>query len=115
MSDNPNPIPPINATVPPIGAPVAKPDSNIVWAILCNVLCCLATILCLFPIVAIPFGIVAIVKASKVDSLWMMGQYAEAQQAANAAKKWTLISAIVGGAMGIIYLLIIIALLANAS
>ena len=34
------------------------PDSNLVWAILCTVLCCL------------PLGIVAIVKAASVEKLW---------------------------------------------
>ena len=42
--------------------PMIKPDSNLVWAILTTLICCL------------PFGVVAIVKACKVDSLWANGQ-----------------------------------------
>ncbi len=52
-----------------------KPDNYLVWAILSTLLCCL------------PFGIVAIVKSSKVDSLWYAGNHAEAIQASNDAKK----------------------------
>ena len=66
---------------PPAPQPTAKPDNYLVWSILTTVLCCL------------PFGIVAIVKSSKVDSLWAQGQYAEAQKSANDAKMWSMISA----------------------
>ena len=45
------------------------PDSNLVWAILCTVLCCL------------PLGIVAIVKATSVEKLWSQGRHYEAQRA----------------------------------
>ena len=38
-----------------------KPENNLVWGILCTVLCC------------VPFGIVSIVSATRVDSLWAMG------------------------------------------
>ena len=53
-----------------------KPDNYLVWAILSTVLCCL------------PLGIVAIIKASKVDSLWAQGLQDEAIQTAKDAKKW---------------------------
>ena len=68
-----------------------KPDNYLVWAILSTVLCC------------VPLGIVAIVKSSKVDSLWLNGNYAESIQAANDAKKWALISAGAGIAGVVIY------------
>ncbi len=46
-----------------------KPDSNLVWAILTTLFCCL------------PFGIVSIVYASKVDSYWAQGNLPAAQDA----------------------------------
>lgn len=66
------------------------PDNNLVWAILCTVLCCL------------PFGIVAIVNATKVSSLWAQGQQAEAYAAAASAKKWSIIGAVAGVASWVI-------------
>ena len=67
---------------PPPYAP--QPDNYLVWAILCTVLCCL------------PFGIVSLVYSNKVSGLWASGRYAEAQGAANSAKKWAIIGAITG-------------------
>ncbi len=64
--------------------PGPPPNNNLVWAILTTILCCL------------PFGIVSIVKATQVNSLWAQGQTAEAQAAADAAKKWAIISAVLG-------------------
>ena len=66
-----------------------EPDNYLVWAILCTVMCCL------------PFGIVSIVYSTKVSGLWAQGRYAEAQVAANNAKKWAIIGAIVG-AVGVV-------------
>ena len=62
----------------------SEPDSHLVWAILCTVLCCL------------PLGIVSIVSSTKVSGLWAQGRYAEAQSAADSAKKWAIIGAVVG-------------------
>ena len=62
----------------------SEPDSHLVWAILCTVLCC------------IPLGIVSIVYSTKVSGLWAQGRYAEAQSAADSAKKWAIIGAVVG-------------------
>ena len=67
-----------------------EPDNYLVWAILCTVLCCL------------PFGIVSIVYSTKVSGLWSQGRYAEAQAAANNAKKWAIIGAIVGAVIYVI-------------
>ena len=82
-----------------------KPDSNLVWAILTTLLCCL------------PFGIVAIVYASKVDSLYAAAQYAEAQQASDNAKKWSILAAIVGALVivGYIVLVVFMGVLAGSS
>jgi Interferon-induced transmembrane protein len=67
-----------------------EPDNYLVWAILCTVMCCL------------PFGIVSIVYSTKVSGLWTQGRYAEAQAAANNAKKWAIIGAIVGAVGAVI-------------
>ena len=60
------------------------PDNYLVWAILTTLFCCL------------PTGIVSIVYSTKVSGLWTQGQYAEAQTASDNAKKWAIISAVVG-------------------
>lgn len=65
-----------------------KPNTNLVWAILSTLFCCL------------PLGIVAIVKASQVDTLWFCGKYSEAIAAAESAKKWSIIAAVVGVLFG---------------
>ena len=70
-----------------------QPDNYLVWAILCTFLCCF------------PFGIVSIVYSTKVSGLWNQGRYAEAQSAADSAKKWAIIGAIVGG---VFYLIVVL-------
>ena len=69
-----------------------KPDNNMVMAILCTVCCCL------------PFGIYAIIKASKVNGLYMAGMYNEAVNAANEAKKWSTIGIVTGLVIQIVWL-----------
>jgi Interferon-induced transmembrane protein len=76
------------------GAQPAPPDSNLVWAILATVLCCL------------PLGIVAIVKSTQVSGLWAQGRYADAQYAADDAKKWAMWSAIAGVIVAVVYVII---------
>jgi Interferon-induced transmembrane protein len=80
---------------PPGWSGQREPDNYLVWAILSTVLCCL------------PLGIVSIVNSTKVSGLWAQGRYGEAQAAADNAKKWAIISAIVGAVVfvvgGIIY------------
>ncbi len=78
--------------------PGPPPNNNLVWAILTTILCCL------------PFGIVSIVKANQVNTLWAQGQPAAAQEAANAAKKWAIIAAIVGVVVAILYFVLVVAL-----
>jgi hypothetical protein len=70
---------------------VQQPDSNLVWGILCALLCCL------------PLGVVSIFYASKVSGLWVQGRYAEAQSAADSAKKWAIWGAVAGVIGLIIY------------
>lgn len=71
-----------------------KPQSYMWLAILSTLLCCL------------PFGIVSIVYASKVDSTWAIGDYPKAQEYADKAKMWGLIS--VGA--GFLSIILVIAL-----
>lgn len=85
----------MTAQPPPPGYPPQQPggqqpDNYLVWSILATLFCCL------------PFGIVAIVKSTQVSGLWAQGQYAEAQAAADAAKKWvkwSVIAAVVGAVL----------------
>jgi predicted secreted protein len=58
----------------------------------------LATVFC-----CLPLGIVAIVKSTQVSGLWAQGQYAEAQAAADSAKKFVKYSVIAGVVVAIIY------------
>ncbi len=75
-----------------------KPDNYLVWAILSTLLCCL------------PLGIVSIVYSAKVDGLFTAGQYAQAREASDSAKKWALASAIVSlvgyALFGVLYIAI---------
>ena len=81
----PPPPPPSGGTPPPPpGGAAGPPNNNLVWGILVTVLCCL------------PFGIVSIVKSTQVSGLWAQGRAAEAQQAADDAKKWAIWGAIAG-------------------
>lgn len=57
-----------------------RPESNLVWAILSTLFCCL------------PFGIVSIVHAAKVDNLYNTGDYEGAQEASTKARNWAIYS-----------------------
>lgn len=77
-------------------APVEMPPKTwLAESILATIFCC------------IPFGIVGIVKASKVNSLWMTGRYEEAQRASADAKRWTIISAVAAIVLTILYLIFV--------
>ena len=80
----------------PYGAPGPAPDNNLVWAILSTLFCCL------------PLGIVSIVKAASVNSLWAQGQYAQAQQASEDAKKFAMWGAVAGVVVIVLYFLLIV-------
>lgn len=84
------------------GAPGPSPDNNLVWAILCTVLCCL------------PLGIVAIVKATSVDKLWAAGDYQGAQQAADDAKRWSIWGAVAGVVFSVVSVIIYVIIIAAA-
>ena len=76
---------------PPAGV---KPDNFLIPAILATLFCCL------------PGGIAAIVFASQVDGKWNRGDYLGAQQSAKNARTWTFISAGVGVAVIVLWLII---------
>lgn len=67
------------------------PDNNLIWAVLCTVMCC------------VPLGVVAIIKSTEVEKYWKQGEYELAQKAANDAKKWSLIGAGATAVVLIIY------------
>ncbi len=72
---------------------LVRPNSNMVWAILTTIFCCL------------PTGIYAIIQASKVDKLYMSGEYDEAIRASKDAKKWSIIGFILAIVVWIIYMI----------
>lgn len=72
------------------------PDTNLVWAILCTVLCCL------------PLGIVAILKSTSVEKLWNQGRYDEAKKAADDAKKYSIWGAVIAGIGIILYIILVV-------
>ncbi|MDR1332266.1 MAG: CD225/dispanin family protein [Tannerella sp.] len=74
------------ANVPP-----PMPESNLIWAILVTVLCCL------------PLGIVSIIHATKVSSAYNLGDYEGAVKASADAKKWAIWSAIAGVVVIVLY------------
>lgn len=75
----------------PYQQPILPPDNYLAWAIIVTILCC------------VPFGIVAIVKAASVNGLWNSGNYEQAYRASASAKKWVIITAIVGVATSPLY------------
>lgn len=72
------------------------PPTNLVWAILCTVLCCL------------PLGIVAIIKANEVKTLYLSGHLEEAKQASKSAMMWSGIGAAVGFVCSILYVIMVV-------
>lgn len=84
----------METTNQPMGTP---PDNNLVWAILCTVLCCL------------PLGIVSIIKATKVKELWAQGDTIGAQKAADDAKKYAIWGAGVWVVLIVIYIILMVA------
>lgn len=77
----------------PAGAP---PENNLVWAILCTVLCCM------------PLGIVAIIKSTKVKELWLQGDHAGAQKAADDAKKFSIWGLAAGAIVIVLYIILVV-------
>lgn len=73
-----------------------RPKSWLVESILATLFCCL------------PFGIAGIVNAAKVESRFNAGDYAGAESASAAAKKWTIIALIIGLVVYVGYILLIV-------
>ncbi len=71
------------------------PKTWLLESILATLLCCL------------PFGIAGIVYASKVENYWYSGRQSEAQEAAQSARKWTMVSFFVGIAWIVIYFVLV--------
>ena len=68
-----------------------RPKNYLVESILITLFCCL------------PLGVVAIINASKVNSAYDAGNYAEAQKASEDAKKWMKYGLIGGIVAGVLY------------
>jgi hypothetical protein len=68
------------------------PDNYLVWAIITTVLCCL------------PLGIVAIVKSSKVNTLWAQGDYEGALKESASAKLFVILAATIGFIVQLLFL-----------
>lgn len=88
MSQNWTPPP------PPSGAMGAAPSNYLVPAILVTLFCCL------------PGGVVAIIYATQVNSKVAAGDLAGAEAASKSAKMWVMISAGVGVALILIYIVV---------
>jgi len=56
-----------------------KPDTNMVWSIICLMVC-------------LPFGLLALIQSVKVDSLYLDGDYDGALKASEKAKAWAKLS-----------------------
>ena len=84
----------LRSTPPPFGAerPVHHVPTNLVWAILATLFCCL------------PAGIVSIVYAAQVNGKLTAGDLEGALRASNSAKTWALISVALGLVAGAIFL-----------
>ena len=70
------------------------PPTNLVWAILTTLFCCL------------PFGIISIIYASGVDSEWQRGNYENARRKSKLARNWAIAAAATSVAISIIYILV---------
>jgi len=86
------PPPPGGGYGAPQGAP---PPNHLVWAILTTLFCCL------------PFGIVSIVFAAQVNSKWAAGDVAGAHESSQKARRWAMVSAIVGIVVIGLYLVVV--------
>lgn len=69
--------------------------NHLVWAILATLFCCL------------PLGIVSIVYAAQVDGKRAAGDIAGARQAADSAKLWAIISAVIAPILFFIWIFFI--------
>lgn len=71
--------------------PKPKPDTYLIWAILCTICCCT------------PIGAYSIICSTQADTLYKRGDYDGAVKKANESKKWSIIGAVAGGIGSIFY------------
>ncbi|GAA0532238.1 hypothetical protein GCM10011581_16760 [Saccharopolyspora subtropica] len=93
----PAPMPP-HSYAAQFGLSAVPVNNNLGWAIAGLLVCW-------------PFGIPSLIKSLQVSSLWAQGQFDQAQQAADEAKKWGKIAVIVGACLLGLYILAVIAYL----
>jgi interferon-induced transmembrane protein/caspase domain-containing protein len=100
--------PPLTAPAPPQHVPTphtppptwpqgpgAPPQNYLALAIVATILCCF------------PLGIVAIVKARKVNSLWAAGDHAAARKTADDARKYAILTMVVGAVVIVLYVVVV--------
>lgn len=58
----------------------------------------------------LPLGIVAIIKSTKVKELWLQGDHAGAQKAADDAKKYSMWGAGIGLIFVVLYIIFVVVL-----
>lgn len=80
---------------PPLTNTNPMPKTWLVESILVTILCCL------------PFGIVGIVYATKIETLYLNGQYEEALYNSRQAKKWALLGFFSTLIIGILYIMFV--------
>jgi len=96
----PPPVPtPVTGIATPIYATTPnrppKPNNHLVWAILTTLLCCL------------PLGIVAIIFAAQVDGKYNSGDYEGAKDSSAKAKNFSIIAAVIGIVVAVLYFMFI--------
>jgi hypothetical protein len=74
---------PIAEWVGPRSGQAPPPPTRLGWAILCTLFC------------FTPFGIVAIVKSTRVNPRWAVGDWEGARAASRSVKTWCLLAALV--------------------
>ncbi len=75
---------------------VPQPSSHMALAIITTLMCCL------------PTGIVAILKSSKVDSLYFAGRYDEAVEASKSSMNWSIAGIVISLIGWIAYVLLVV-------
>lgn len=73
-----------------------RPNNYLAWSIVVTLLCCW------------PFGIPAIVNSAKVNGLYDRGEYNQAQEASNKAKKWIKWTVIAAAIFWVLYIVLAI-------
>lgn len=81
------PVQPQQVSQQPVAARPECPPTNLVWAILATVLCC------------IPLGIVAIIYSNKVTARYYAGDYAGAERASEVSAWWCIGTIVAGLAL----------------